>query len=446
MPNYYYVGPSGTATGDAGRYTTKQTGSFAALGTANYYATIAAALAATTAPVAGDYIVCSNLYAHDNVGGAIANSFPTGGGITCMSVDDANCDQYSAGAKEETNNIIRSSGTVTFIGFTHDTSVAIEANVNSHVTYIASTLNLTTTSDRVGGAFDGASMELRYTTINCSASSCGLEVSNGAIIRMYGGGFTGTAITDLIPSGSYANGGGVVEVYGADLSNVTGTLNNDGGTQSADDLIIVNIDMCKLAAAVTHSTSFANYNHFFKMTRSSDSSAAAEYQYTYKTIAGELTDNSTTYRSDDEPFTQSNTRISYKAVTTSDCGQSAPFEFDFPVNRYSALSSASTDTLRFYVTTNTALTDVDMYVTVLYPDGTNKQTPNRVSSRAADYFGAGTTLTTDATSTWTSGLTNKYQIDVDTSGDAGADCVPVVKVYITKPSVTIHIASEYGLV
>jgi len=55
------------------------------------------------------------------------------------------------------------------------------------------------------------------------------------------------------------------------------------------------------------------------------------------------------------------------------------------------------------------------------------------------------TLTTDSTSSWTGALSNLYQIDVDTSGDAGSDCQPIVKVYVTKASTTIQLASEYGL-
>ena len=37
---FYYVKNGGTAIGDAGRYATKQTGSFAGLGAANYYGAI----------------------------------------------------------------------------------------------------------------------------------------------------------------------------------------------------------------------------------------------------------------------------------------------------------------------------------------------------------------------------------------------------------------------
>jgi len=121
------------------------------------------------------------------------------------------------------------------------------------------------------------------------------------------------------------------------------------------------------------------------------------------------------------------------------------------MSRYSELSAGATDVLSFYITSATALTNKDIYIEVSYPDGTNKQTPNFISTGpltvggTIDLMATGTTLTTDATSTWTGALANLYQIDVSTAGDPGSDCQPTIKVYITKPSTTFYIASEYGL-
>ena len=75
---------------------------------------------------------------------------------------------------------------------------------------------------------------------------------------------------------------------------------------------------------------------------------------------------------------------------------------------------------------------------MLYPDGTNKQTYNSATSakvisgtNTVDPLAtSGTTLSTDSVSTWTSGLTYKYYVDVDTSGDAGADCMPMIFVFV----------------
>ena len=120
-----------------------------------------------------------------------------------------------------------------------------------------------------------------------------------------------------------------------------------------------------------------------------------------------------------------------------------------PLNKWSVLSGASTDTLRFYITSNTALTDKDIYIEINYPDGTNKQTPNFLSSAPTtvggtlDLMATGTTLTTDGSSTWTGALSNLYQIDLDTSVDIGSDTYPIIKVYVTIPSVTIQLAMDF---
>jgi hypothetical protein len=254
-------------------------------------------------------------------------------------------------------------------------------------------------------------------------------------------------------SAGFTNGGGTVIAKGCDLSAVTGTLIADvGGDASVDDMINIHFDMCKLASGVAFTNeAFKSYNQRALFTRCSDSSAAAEYQYHLHAFGGDVDDDSAIYRNEDEAFTESNQKISYKIVTNSDASLGSPLWLDFPVLRYSKLATGATDTLRFYLTSATALTDKDIYIEVSYPDGTNKQTPNFISSAPTtvggtlDLMATGTTLTTDGTSTWTGGLTNKYQIDVSTAGDAGADCQPIVKVYVTLPSVTIQIASEFGL-
>ena len=88
---YYYVKNGGTATGDAGRYASQQTGSFAALGVGGYYPDLAAAIAATTSPVADDFILVSDLHSsaistNRTITGLIPNVF------FVVFVNDANLD------------------------------------------------------------------------------------------------------------------------------------------------------------------------------------------------------------------------------------------------------------------------------------------------------------------------------------------------------------------
>ena len=81
---FYYVKNGGTATGDTGRFGAKQTGSFAVLGASSTYATITGALAATTAPVSGDFIVCSDLYSFDNGNSIISRAWSSTGAGWCV--------------------------------------------------------------------------------------------------------------------------------------------------------------------------------------------------------------------------------------------------------------------------------------------------------------------------------------------------------------------------
>lgn len=444
---YYYVKSNGTATGDAGRFATKQTGTFAALGAASSYVTINAALAATTPPASGDFIVCSELYAFNNGSSVIANAFPaTGLGVVCISVNDTAIDSYKFGAKEETNSLIRSAGKVAFIGFTHDTAQSIDASVNSHVTYKDCLLNLTTSNDYIGGTIDGASLLLMDCTIACSHVSNCIALQGGASLEMIGGSITATTtINSLLALSSGRNGGATLRVQGVDLSAVTSTLIVPDAGQTSGDLVNVKIDGCKLASGVAIAPTLANYNQDILVTRSSFTSADAEYQYNKTGYAGIVSDDTAVFRNEDTPFTESNQKVSYKVESNASCSIAMPIYFDFPISRFTTLSLADEDVLTFYITTASALTDNDFYIEVSYPDGTTKQFFNRVTSQNADFFSVGTTLTTDATSTWTGALANLYGITVDTSIDAGADCQPTITVYITKPSVTAYIASDFGV-
>jgi len=102
MTGYYYVKDDGTAAAatDDGRYTSLQTGSFAALGTANYYASTKDAVAASTSPASGDFILISDAsaltYASgdivvDNGLGTVNTHIP----VALISVDDTAVDAYA---------------------------------------------------------------------------------------------------------------------------------------------------------------------------------------------------------------------------------------------------------------------------------------------------------------------------------------------------------------
>jgi hypothetical protein len=231
---------------------------------------------------------------------------------------------------------------------------------------------------------------------------------------------------------------------------VTGTIvNGIGANQATDDVNTFMFDRCKLAAGVVlFGEPILSIGTRATFTRCSFVSEEAEHQLYIKDFSGEVFDDDSIRRADDEPFTDSATEISYKMLTSANCGLGAPLYFDYPTTRWSALSAGATDVLRFFVASTTALTTSDFWIEAIYPDGTTKQLANFISTRGFPLDA--TALTTDGTgSDWRDGAGafsgNEYQIDVSTAGDAGADSYPTVRVYCSKASTTLYIASEFDL-
>ena len=453
---YYYVKNGGSATGDAGRYASQQTGSFATLGAANYYNDIQDAIDnSTTGPVAGDFINVSDLHTF-STSATIAYTGLIGATYYVASVDDANIDAGRTSGNFGDETTTGSSGDINITDQFISGMLLYSAdnfNFTGNNTIIDSVIKSTGGTDLISLSTDNVNLRFVNSEWRLDNPSGGLTIKNSAFFTMEGGKVTTiSAGLNNFLQGAASGGGYTAIIKGADLSAVTGNLVAAGGGAIDDDTIEVRMDMCKTDSGVSFcAVDFTRQHHRALFTRCSDSSAAAEYQYFLRAYGGDVEDDSAIFRNEDEAFTESNQKISYKITTTSGVNLGAPLWFDFPILRYSELSSASTDTLRFYITSNSALTDKDIYLEVSYPDGTNKQTPTFLTSAPAtvggslDVMAAATTLTTDGASSWTGALSNLYQIDVDTSGDVGSDCQPIVKVYVTIPSVTIQIASEFGL-
>ena len=462
MPHFYIDSSIGVATGDAGRFASAQTGPFTA---ATSYPTEAAALAATTPPAAGDTMYFSDNHNFDSGSVAISNNAGNiSPPITQICADNANRDAYrtsqAARGKEATTS-----------GTAADVSL-VGARVVYGMEY-SSVDNIVLRNDGGKNSFN----DCKFNLLNASAilqiqgqlptlivdseialdsTSAFIFITGGTSLMVRGGEVTTiTAGVSNLFSAGFTASGARVEFAGTDLSAVTGTLiGNVGGTITSDDQINAHFDLCKLASGVSRANEvFTSSGQRVLTTRCSSSSAAVEYQYGLTALGGDIDDDSAIFRNEDPAFADSGAKISYQIVTNSDASINTPLWFDMPNNRFAELSIGASDTLRFFVTTNTALTDKDIWVQVSYSDVTNKQTANHKGSAPSaawttviNPLASPTTLAVDGVSTWTGGLTNKYQIDIDTSGNAGADCVPIVRIFIAKPSVTIQISSIYELV
>lgn len=474
---FFYIRDSvdgtGSATGDGGRYASQQTGDWDTTfpSTASYYENEAAVIAATTPPVSGDTIYVSSIHFFNSGSVAISNNYSDElpPAITVICVDDANIENYrtteSGRAREATTSGIAADitlqGSVIRYGMEYDSvdNIVLRNNGGSNIyndcKFIINTNSfLHLASGQMVVEINDSEIALNNTGSNLFMSGAGqVSINRGCITTDTVG------ITNLFSIG-FTSGGGIAKLTGVDCSVIVGRLmNSAGGAITSDDKIDVILDMCMLSATVVRANeSFKSQEQRILTTRCSSDSSESEYQYGLTALGGDIDDDSILFRSEDPAFVSSGAKISYKVVTNSDASINTPLWFDVPNSRFAELSVGSSDTLRFFIASTVALTNADIWVTVSYPDGTNKQTANHAGSAPSALWtttinplATPTTLTTDSSSDWRDGGNplaghNKYQIDVDTSGDVGADCVPIVRIFIAKPSATIQIASIYELV
>lgn len=455
MANFFYA-KSGYGTRAASAdtpFTSIQTGAFSGLTAGDVYASIADAESAskTNPPVSGEFIIISHLHAEtatSYLGIAAAGSEPS----IVLAVSDTAIDAVATTRPVLTTGTdVTTNGSITF----NNVEFAIAddftpGNSGDNVAFHGCKLAFSGSNSAIQLGSDGRYAEFRDTEIAFNHTGATMNIAAAGKVSMYGGSVTTSTagVTNLI-AGSAVNGGALGEFVGVDLTGIssTGTLvNGMGANGGTDDVIDFLFDRCRLTSGtVLLGEALTCYNHRVLMMRSGSVSADAEHQYELQTFSGSVLDDTTIRRADDEPFTDSGTDISYKMTTNANCGQGSPLWFDFPTPDWSALSAGATDVLRLFVASTTALNTSDVWAEVVYPDGTTKQLANFVSTRGFPL--SSTALTTDSASDWRDGAGafsgNEYQIDADTSGDAGADCYPTVRIYCSKPSVTLYIASEF---
>ena len=461
--SYFYVKNSlGTRTTGGGL--TLQTGSFETLGAASVYATIEAALA--DGATAGDHIMCSDLHDYDAVATSIIYNGPTTGFVAIISVDDANCDQYKAGAQERTTSgsaaDIDLSGLIGAWGMSF-APIDDFRTINPGTQFRGHQCKFgpLQASDGIRALADGQKIELFDCSIEAGHAAAQLFISEYAgVFRMFGGVFwrISNGINNL-STGNFGGGGGTFELFGVDLTDVDNYLFfNTGEDFTPDDKISITMDMCKLNAAVDSGGLYFNQDfskplNEISITRCSSSSADAEHRYYRKDFGGEIADDTTIYRDASTAFEDSGQKVSLKVVTGANNSLFEPLTFDFPTV-FAALSSAATDTLRIYILCADALTDNDIWAQAMYPDGTTKNlgtvaTSNGntvVGSFVVDPLSAGSPLATN-TEAWTGRTAeNRYHVDIDTSADPGVDCVPLIRLYIAKASTTMYLDTDVDVV
>ena len=450
---YFYVKNSlGTRTTGGG--TTLQTSTFTAMGAANVYATIALAIADGAG--AGDYICCSDLHSF-NAGTAlitwacVAKSAIQGTSsqpVHIVSVDDSSAEVKKSGAKEYNSGAgdFQITGMMTASGMTFEIGDRCDFGGARFHWIDCSLIMLSDVANFSGG--DGAYYYLENCTLDLRTDNCDIEVFNAAHFYMYGGKVfdsVGGSVDHLLQSGG-GNGGTHIRLHGVDLSQVSNYLfGGIGGNQIVDDIVRLEVRDCQMHSSVQVTVETIHTNDMeVLVTGSSHSSTAAEYQYSLDKYGGYVEDATNIYRDGSVAF-PSTQKISLKvAMVAGNASVEWPFEFVVPA-QYIELSSASSDVITMHILSATALTDADVYLKIRWPDGTNKHVQNFAGRIDRDLDYAGTTLTTN-TETWTGRVAeNRYQLQADTSGDAGADGVPEVTMCVTDPTAVFYLCPSLEL-
>lgn len=463
MPNFYVVKSGGTATADLGRATTQPTGSFASRGAANYYADIASAWAATTTPTNGDIFLISEDHAESGGSNRALDGLNglTSDGIRYITVDDSNMDQAAARPAsaqfEATGSVDVTWGGVNERVFLHNLYMKagddIRSNgANSHLRAEGCMFETVGSADISVSLTSYSYAEL----VNCDVkvghdTGIPFEVSSGSHLRMIGGSVVTAATSSrLLSSGSFQAGGGIAEFIGVDLTAVSGAsayLLWGLGSSASYDVIQVTFIGCQLATGLADIVEDDLYgaNKRVQAFNCSGLSADAEYQYYVNCDQSIAQENTSIYRTGSAAFPDSEQQISIQVDTAAHCSRYNPFWIDLPA-MFAALSSASSNKLQIYLlSSDSGLTDQDVWAEVIYKHGTTKHVPVFLSTVNSDPLASGTALTSDSTA-WTGRTSEtRYVIELDTSGTAGMDGYPIVRLYFGKASLTAYACPTVNL-
>jgi len=444
---FYYVKSGGTATGDAGRYATEQTGSFASLGASGYYDSLEDAFGATTIPTQSDSIRVSHL--HNNTS-ALSGNINAMKFADITSVDDSNCDQYKPGAKELSSGAFKEyqlsfnashSGLIAGMDFGTDDIVLNLSLFDSSCTLIDCTVRPGTENDvGIWVSNAGPMATLKNVTVAAGDSNAtGLAIASCANVVWYGG-----AITTATKAVDIQNVGGRLHVIGVDLSPCTTLIS---GLVAGDDKLFVLLDHCKLNASAAIPT-MQNPNQRFEMYNCDDVTGNAFHRFLIKDYVGQASNNDSTYVTATQSWYDGTDKSSIEVSTTAGCSHAAPFIFNLPAQIVD-LSDAGSDLITIDLVSEDQLTDTDIAAFLVYPDGVTKVQANWVTSGKTvgtgnygiDPLAAGTNLPTSAlgASDWTgeTGITTPVfsKLELDTSGDAGSLLAAEIRIEIYKPSI-----------
>ena len=460
---WYLAKNDGNATADNGRYTSEQTGSFASIGASGYYDSIQSAMGATTAPAAGDFILCSHLHNHSTISAitytGINNSTP----LNIISVDDTAANVRKKGAKETCtssgNDINWSTNNSSWFiyGMEFVTNDDINFAVGGGKFLLRNcVLSAGGTSDRLilaTTAIEGLALRFEGCEFNFGHTNANLGSIGSAIIEMVGCFTSGSAITNLFNDFGL-NNGCQVYAWGCDFNSMSSTANivSNGGGANGDDNNIFKAYNCRIPSSATIVEETLTLQHPYTEIEFIGVDDTDASRYHYQKPHGTVVSDTTTYRTSSAAVEGAANAFSYKIDTASGVSIYDPFRWELPAAIYKDVSETASDQLTLHITTDGSLDSADIALYGGASDSTTNTLMNFTSTAPKvelhdflmDDSNAGSALTTTS-GEWTSGKTNTYSLTITFSNaDADSPLLPYywLEVYVSTGANSIYVDNE----
>lgn len=471
---HFYVKNGGTATGDGGRYATRQTGSFAALGASGYYKSLVDVMSTPTTPVGpGDYIYVSDThsftYAATTVIGNNTLQESTDGGAIIISVSDTAIDTYSRGAYEYLNSNTAEYGfkdCTDFYGMDFDTTGWFSLDATFHG---ADHMWSDCTFNQRVGTTRSVLMDLVYNNgvgffKDCTftlddTSQDGFYYHMGSSHYLHGGLMQSQGAGNFRDvARMFTVGFHIIQVMGMDLTKMDDEIINATWSAPSGE---VRAERNQINTAISNPNGITPGSENSKKLvpfggnwHCADTSASAKYEHNVVPFMGQARQiefDTAFYRDNATAVLNTSQKGSYKFVSNTNVSTWFEGAFNLP-EMFVEASTTAEDTITVYLLSADTLTDNDVWLEVDAPDATNAN--ERVFYITAGSVptgktfidplpGAGTTLTTDA-STWTGRTTeNRYKIDLTLTG--AGDGMVNIRVHFAKPSSTIYVCNTVEL-
>lgn len=432
MAFFYVKSGFGTNTG-AATSTTERTGAFSSMTASDTYNNVDVALNNNTMS-AGDVIRCSSAHNYQLSGTNITWTMQDG--VIIESVNDANCDQYLAGASEATGTVTNQTnviftitnaaqGYASILGMTMISSHFINHNGNN----VTHHFNDCTIKTLIRGN-SGRLYQASGNGTTCVYTDCSMEWDTvtgqplfqagdlGGTMIFDGCTFTGeiTNIGQLF----YCNAGygsGTFIIRNCDLSPITNAAFTTAMFRcNLSGHLHVEFHNNKLPTG-TYELFSSNVNWSGSLSGNDTADDWWEFESFGDAASGQAEIDITTYNNENVKTYDGTNEFSIQCDTNAEASVASPFVFKL-LETGNDIDLATAKTITVMVNGASGLKTNEVFLRIAYTDATDNALMNIISSLPADKLDNSTGLTTTGADTWASGTT-AYLISVNIPAQTG---------------------------